>query len=144
MIMVLIVLILATMVSFQFGIALLVKQAVAQAATVAAREAAKENPATPDELEEIIERILAGYQIQLGPQASFVLENPALVEHNGQLPTRGTLAFTPPVSPSLDSDEVRVTVCVSLSVHPILNILQNYGIDFTGRKFTISSVATKE
>jgi hypothetical protein len=50
----------------------------------------------------------------------------------------------PPASPTLDGDEVRVTVCVSLTAHPILNILKVYGIDFTGRDFTISSVATRE
>src|SRR5262245_23196344 len=63
LIMVMIVLVLATFVSFQFGIFLIVKQAVAHAATVAAREAAKANPATIPELEQIIETVLAGHQI---------------------------------------------------------------------------------
>src|SRR4030095_13923712 len=77
LIMVLLVLILATFVSLQFGIALIVKQAVAEASTVAAREAAKVNPADPDELVTIINTVLAGHQITIGPNASFVLENPA-------------------------------------------------------------------
>jgi hypothetical protein len=141
---VLVVLILATFISFQFGIALIVKQAVAEASTVAAREAAKANPADADELEAIIQRVLAGHQIALGSHASFVLENPDPVLNGGTLPTRGTLPCTPPAAPALDADEVRVTVCVSLTAHPILNILQPYGIDFTGRKFSISSVATRE
>jgi hypothetical protein len=144
LIMVLLVLILATFVSLQFGIALIVKQAVAEASTVAAREAAKVNPADPDELVTIINTVLAGHQITIGPNASFVLENPAPVLNGAMLPTRGTLPCDPPATPVLDPDEVRVTVCVSLTSHPILNILQMYGIDYTGKKFMISSVATRE
>ena len=138
LIVVLIVLILATFVSIQFGIALIVKQAVAHASTVAAREAAKANPADLDELEEIIETVLAGHGIAIGADAAFVLENP------GPQPQRGTLACTPPAAPGIDGDEVRVTLCVSLTAHPILNILEAYGIDFTGKTFSISSVATRE
>jgi len=136
LIMVLVVLILATFVSLQFGIALIVKQAVAEASTVAAREAAK--GANSTQLQAVIERVLAGHQITIGSNASFVLEDP-----NPQ-PQQGTLLCAPPAIPSLDGDEVRVTLCVSLTAHPILNILKMYGIDFTGRKFSISSVATRE
>jgi Flp pilus assembly protein TadG len=144
MILVLVVLILATFVSLQFGIALVIKQAVAHASTVAAREAAK--GASPVKLQAVIERVLAGHQIVMGPSASFVLESPAPVPNPGTLtlPTAGTLSCTPPAAPPIDGDEVRVTVCVSLTAHPILNILQYYGIDFTGRTFSISSVATRE
>ena len=138
LILVLFVLVLATFVSFQFGIALIVKQAVAHASTVAAREAAKANPANLVELEEIIETVLAGHGITIGSDASFVLESPA------PLPQQGTLPCTPPLAPFIDGDEVRVTVCVSLTAHPILNILEAYGIDFTGKTFSISSVATRE
>lgn len=137
-VLVLFVLVLATFVSFQFGIALIVKQAVAHAATVAAREAAKANPATLPELEQIIERVMAGHQIAVGSEMSFVVENP-----NPQ-PLQGTLPCTPPATPVLDGDEVRVTVCLSLTAHPILNILDAYGIDFTGKTFAISAVATRE
>jgi hypothetical protein len=135
---VMIVLILATFVSVQFGIALIIKQAVSHAATVAAREAAKVNPADLDELEVIIERVFEGHQIKIGPDASFVLEDPL------PQPPRGTLPCSPPLTPVLDPDEVRVTVCVSLTAHPILNILSHYGIDYTGKQFTISSVVTRE
>jgi TadE-like protein len=133
---VLMVLIIATFVSFQFGIALIVKQAVAQASEVAAREAAK--GASLAQLQTVIERVLAGHQITIGPNASFVLEDP------DPEPQQGALPCTPPATPLLDGDEVRVTVCVSLTAHPILNILKFYGIDFTGRQFSISSVATRE
>jgi hypothetical protein len=136
LIMVLVVLILATFASFQFAIALIVKQSIAHASTVAAREAAK--GAQEAELEEVIETILAGHQITIGPDASFVLEDPS----PGTV--QGTLPCTPPATPAIDGDEVRVTICVSLTVHPILNILEDYGIDYTGQTFTISAVATRE
>ena len=134
--MVLVVLMIATFASLQFGIALIVKQTAAQAATVAAREAAK--GANVADLKSDIERVLAGHGIKIGADAAFVLENPL------PQPKQGTLACTPPTSPALDGDEVRVTLCVSLTAHPILNILEAYGIDFTNRDFTISSVTTRE
>lgn len=136
LILVLVVLIVATMVSLQFGIALIVKQAVSHAATVAAREAAK--GASPSQLQDVVETVLAGHQITLGSHASLVLEDP------NPRPQVGTLPCTPPATPLLDGDEVRVTLCVSLTAHPMLNILQAYGIDFTGRTFTISAAATRE
>jgi hypothetical protein len=136
LVLVLVVLVLATFVSIQFGIALIVKQAVAHASIVAAREAAK--GANLSELEVVIERVLAGHQITIGANASFVLEDP------NPEPVQGTLPCTPPTSPTLDGDEVRVTLCVSLTAHPILNILSMYGIDYSGRTFSISSVATRE
>jgi hypothetical protein len=138
LVLVLFVLVIATFVSLQFGIALIVKQAVAHAATVAAREAAKANPADLDELQCIVERVLEGHKIAIGPKASFVLENPE------PQPQRGTLPCEPPLASEIDGDEVRLTLCVSLTAHPILNILQVYGIDFTGRTFTVSAVATRE
>ncbi len=136
LIMVLFVLVLATFVSFQFAIALIVKQAVSHAATVAAREAAK--GADEADLEDDIETILSGLGITIGADASFVLEDPT----PGAL--QGTLPCTPPLVPLIDGDEVRVTICVSLTTDPILNILSPYGIDYTGKKFTISAVATRE
>ena len=136
LIMVLFVLILATFVSFQFAFALIVKQAVAHAATVAAREAAK--GADEADLTEDIETILSGLGITIGPDASFILEDPT----PGTL--QGSLPCTTPASPLIDGDEVRVTICVSLTVDPILNILEPYGIDYTGKTFSISAVATRE
>jgi hypothetical protein len=136
LVMVLFVLILATFVSFQFAIALIVKQAVSHAATVAAREAAK--GADEADLQEDIETILSGHGIAIGPDASFVLEDPTPGAQ------QGSLSCTPPVVPLLDGDEVRVTICVSLTTDPILNILSPYGIDYTGKTFTISAVATRE
>jgi hypothetical protein len=136
-ILVLFILIIATLAALQFGLALVVKQAVSHAATVAAREAAK--GADADELVEVVEKVLEGHRIEIGPDAT-------LIRQHGGLPleVRGTLDCTPLDEPALDSDEVRVSLCVSLTAPPFLNILRNYGLDFTGRTFMTSSVATDE
>jgi TadE-like protein len=138
-ILVLVVLIIASFAAFQFGLALIVKQAVSHAATVAAREAAK--GADADELICVVNRILQEYRLEIGPDMSLLLEvgpPPNPVE------MRGTFPCTAPATPVLSPDEVRVTVCVDLTAGPFVNILKFYGIDFTGRKFEISSVATIE
>lgn len=136
LVLVLVVLILATFASLQFGMALIVKQAVAHATIVAAREAAK--GADVDELQGVVEQVMQGHGIVLGEEASLIVENPL------PQPPRGTLACQAPAAPPLDGDEVRVTLCVSLTAHPILNVLAAYGIDFTGHTFAISSVAKRE
>ena len=138
-ILVLVVLIIASFAAFQFGLALIVKQTVSHAATVSAREAAK--AATADELVCVVNRLFQEYRMQIGPDVSLVLEDPTAAIPIEQ---RGTLPCVPPATPVLDNDEVRVTVCVSLTAGPFVNILKFYGIDYTGRTFEISSVATKE
>jgi hypothetical protein len=138
-ILVLVILIIASMAAVQFGLALIVRQAITHAATVAAREAAK--GADADELVEVVETVLAGHQITIGDHATLVLEDgpgPLNVE------TRGELPCDPPVLPLIHGDENRVTLCVSLGAPPFLNILKCYGIDFCGRHFESSSVATDE
>jgi hypothetical protein len=136
-ILVLFILIVATLAAIQFGLALVVKQAVSHAATVAAREAAK--GADADELVPIVERVLAGHRILIGDDAT-------LVREEGGLPAeiRGSHACPLPAQSVLDGDEVRVTLCVSLAARPFLNLLHNYGLDFQGHSFVISSLATRE
>jgi hypothetical protein len=142
-IVVLVVLIVATLAAFQFGLALVVKQAVSHAATVAAREAGK--GADIDELVGTVERVLAGHRIQIGQHAAIVLEvGPAGPAGPRLAQGRGELVCTPPEEPVLADDEVRVTLCVSLAAPPFLNALAPCGVDFSGRTFTSSSVATRE
>jgi hypothetical protein len=136
---VLVVLIIASFAAFQFGLALIVKQTVSHAATVAAREAAK--GATSDELICVVNRLFQEYRMEIGDDVSLVLEDPTAVD---PIVEEGSLPCVPPATPILDLDEVRVTICVSLTAGPFVNILKFYGIDYTGRTFEISSVATKE
>jgi hypothetical protein len=135
-VLVLVVLILATLVSFQFASALIVKQAVSHAATVAARELGK--GASEDDVELTLNRILAPHGIAIGSDAGFRLETP-----QPGLP-HGDVACNPPATTDLSANEVRVTLCVSMTAGPIMNFLKPYGIDFTGKLLTASAVALRE
>ena len=73
-ILVLVVLIIASFAAFQFGLALIVKQTVSHAATVAAREASK--GADADELICVVNRLFQEYRMQIGPDVSLILEDP--------------------------------------------------------------------
>ncbi len=133
------ILVLMTVAIIQFGILILVEQAVTHAATVAAREAGK--GADVDQLACVVETMLCPHNVKLGPNASLVLED---LEADTPVEQRGTLPCTAPSTPSLDADEVRVTVCVELSKKPFLNALKCVGLDLAGRRFSVSSVVKKE
>ena len=139
LVLVLPILMLVTIGVFQFAVLMLVQQAVTHAATVGAREAGK--GADVEELVDVVEAILAPHDIKIGPHASVTLEDPTATSPVEQ---RGSLACPPPSTPSLDSDEVRVTVCLDLTSKPLLNALKSNGIDLMGKRFRISSVVKKE
>ncbi len=132
--------------TIQFGIAMVVTQAVSHAATVGAREAAKmANMGAPgvdmDEVEQVVSAVLATHALIIGPDASVVVEDPTAPVPIAQ---RGTFPCTPPATPAIHPTEVRVTVCVDLSARPFLNALTSIGIDFAGKRFQASSLAKKE
>ena len=135
----LVVLIVLFVAGIQFGTTMIVEQAVTHAATVGAREAGK--GADIDELECVVERILAPHVVNVGPCASVVLEDPSAT-----VPVRqaGTLTCDPPSEPAPESGEVRVTVSIDLSKRPLLNALGAFGISSHGKRFTVSSVVHRE
>lgn len=133
------ILILLLVAGIQFGMAMLVEQAVTHAATVAAREAGK--GASTAEVVQTVECILAPHAITLGPYAGLLLEDPAKYS---QPQKAGSLACDAPVSPALESGDVRVTLCVALDRRPFLNALRAYGIDLTGRRFVVRAAVQKE
>ena len=133
------IVIITTFAVFQFGIAMVVEQAVTHAATVGAREAGK--GADIDELVVVVEEVLFPHGITIGTDASVVLEDPMAPSPVEQ---RGTVTCDPPLAPTLGVDEVRVTVCVDLGASPFLNALTSYGINFAGKQFTVSSAVRKQ
>ena len=140
------ILLLASIATIQFGVAMVVAQAVSHAATVGAREAGKmADTVAPgvdmDELEKVIEAVLAPHGITIGAHASFVLEDPTAAVPVDQ---RGTLPCGHPTTPTVHPSEVRVTVCVDLSKRPFLNCLKSVGVDFTGKRFSATSLVKKE
>jgi len=140
------ILLIASLATIQFGIALVVSQAVTHAATVGAREAAKMADTggvgvDMDELVCVVESVLGTHGITIGTDASVVLEDPT---GSNPIEQRGTLVCNPPSTPVPQSSEVRVTVCVDLGKKPFLNCLTVFGLDFSGRRFTASSLLRKE
>ena len=135
----LVVLIVLFVAGIQFGTTMIVEQAVTHAAAVGAREAGK--GADIDELECVVERILAPHVVNVGPCASVVLEDPSAARPVQQA---GSLACNPPSEPALQPGEVRVTVSVDLSKRPFFNALGSLGISSHGKRFTVSSVVYRE
>lgn len=131
------ILLIASIAVFQFGVAMVIRQAVVHSATVGAREAGK--GADADELVEVVDTVIGVHGIFIGDHASLIFED-------GLAPPemRGTFPCGPPVGLPLDADQVRVTVCVDMAAKPFINPLRYYGIDFAGKHFQISSVVEKE
>lgn len=134
------VLLVAVLASFQFGIAMVIRQAISHSATVAAREAGKF--ADADELVEVVNQILCVHQLQVGNDVTVILEDPQNVDE--PVAIRGSVDCAPPAEPILIPNAVRVTVCVRIDSAPFYNALACYGIDFTGKHFQFSSVVLKE
>jgi len=133
------ILVLLTIATIQFAVFTTVEQAVVHAATVAAREAAK--GASVSELECVVETVLAPHGVAIGEHASIRLEDPEASPSSAQV---GTLPCTPAASPAAPaSGEVRVTGSVDMGVKPFLNALKYIGIDYTGKQFSVSSLARK-
>ncbi len=132
------VLVIATFAIMQLGITAIVSYGISHAATVAAREAGK--GADIADLEDVVEYVLAPYNLTVGSSLVVILEDPSFV-----LPQRaGTLDCDPPASPALMVDTVRVTVCVRLDTAPFVNLLSVFGIDISDRCIRASSVVNKE
>ena len=133
------IVLIATLAVFEYGIAMVVEQAITHAATVAAREAGK--GATMDQIESDVNAVLAPHNLEVGEFVSFIVED---LEANEPVDQRGTLTCDAPTAPAIEIDDVRVTVCVDLSAQPFLNGLQAYGLDFAGKTFSVSALVRKE
>ncbi len=133
------ILLLVSLAVFQFGILVLVQQSVTHAATVSAREAGK--GANVVEVAAAVETVLRPHCLTVGPGVAVVLEDPLALP---PVQKRGVLTCNPPAAPPPRADEVRTTVCVNLTQKPFLRALEAYCIDFTGKRFEISSLVGKE
>ena len=133
------ILLLVSLAIFQFGILVLVQQSVAHAATVTAREAGK--GADVDELVLVANEILGPHCITIGADAAVVLEDVVAAQ---AIDHQGSLTCNPPAEPLMYADEVRTTICVDLIQQPFLRALEAYRVDFSGKRFEISSLVKKE
>ena len=139
LILVLPILLIATIGIIQLGFLVTLRQAVYHAATVAAREAAK--GADIDRVAAAVNSVLRPHNLQVGDVVGVTLEDVAVSSTPAQA---GQVLCAPPTEPQLNNDEVRVSVCVDLTQHPLGNTLAVLGIGTVGRTIRASSVATKE
>ena len=154
----------------QFTVALLVREAVSQAAAVGAREAGKYEDI--EQVARVVDAVLDGaHDIDVAtvtvPAGTPPLEDTVTAVANsgvrivlevGQPDAAGrnatpydfgdmNVTCDPPVTPVLQSDEVRVTVCIDLGRRPVCSWLYSFSpdyIDFSTRCFRVSSLVKKE
>jgi hypothetical protein len=154
----------------QFTVALLIRQAVTNAATVAAREAGKGEgiAEVARAVDGVLERahgidvalvtVPAGTPPVIAAVDAVADSGVQLALEVGQPDSEGRLATpyyfgdpnvpcVPPVEPIVQADEVRVTVAIDLSRRPMSNWLYSFSsdyVDFSNRRFTVSSLVKKE
>lgn len=135
------VLVIVTMAFFQFGITMVVHHAVMASAAEGAREAAK--GATAAEVGTVVETVLSAHGLTVAANSGVMV----IVEDDTNVDCIGdtvTFAAECPMATSItDPDEVRVTVLVSFDVAPVPNVLATYFVDFSGKRYELSSVARK-
>lgn len=134
---VLVILLIAAM---QYGTAMVVRQAISQAAVEGARQLGKRASAASTVVS--VQEILAvhGFTIAPGSGVRVVTEDGVTAPQNfGDL----TVGSTPP-APGPGATEARVTISVRLTTPPLQNYLNAFGINFTSKRFQISSQVRKE
>jgi len=130
--------------AFQYGVAVLCRQAVAQASGAGARVASAEGSDFTDVVAEV-EAVLQAHDV---PVSNVPGSGVKVLLEEGGVPLQEfgdpTLTCNPPANPTMAGDEVRVTVCLELTTGPLLNVLQSFGFDFSGRRFEIATLLAKE
>lgn len=145
------ILFLVTLAAFEFGILLLVHQAVTTAAIEGVREAAKVG-ATVADVENKVDRILGVHCVEVDDDADDLVNAQLIIQQEQGLVVQlgdTTLCSPPPVTPSdfLDG-RVRVTVCVPVTdmagCTPVPDWLSYVGLSWQGKVFMVSSLAELE
>lgn len=144
------VLFIASLAVLQFGILFIFQQGITTAAIEGAREASEGGTLTT--VQTVVNNFLQPYGISI--QAGSTDANIRLeIDTTTNTTLNGNTCYAIGPSPLL-SNEVRVTVCVSLvpsggssawGAHDgVPNWLSKYGLSFAGKRFEISSIAKKE
>ncbi len=144
------ILVIATTAAFEFGLMMLVKAAVTTAAIEGAREGVRVNTSTSD-IATMVESILALHHISLSTSGTNNTDGALLTIENGTNPKVQTgntsIAFTQPNPATLNSNEVRVTVCVLSNFsgnQPVPDWLKVFGFSISGQVLQVSSLQIDE
>lgn len=129
--------------SIQFGIVAIYQATVTHSATVAAREAGK--GADFETILDVVQQVLDVHGIDMELPGTPEPDDIKLVleDHGASNEEYGSLSCTLPGN-ALQSDQVRVTVCVDLSATRFCDALAPWGLTFAGRTFKASSLVMKE
>jgi len=146
----------------QFGSVHIVQEAITNAATVGAREAAKGAPIEevavsvdavlePHGIDLVNKTITSGtanYDFPTDSGARIFIEygpNSDQVEHRGDASV-GTPPSSGTATPDLEAPDVRVTVLVSLDKAPIFSpaTLNRFGFNFPGERYEVRAIARLE
>ena len=161
------ILFIITLALFQFGILILVQQAITAAAVQGAREGAKIGHGdsmddVADGVAETVDQYLSVHGLVFDTKGTDPdVDNDTnpdqvrvLIERNPstgatQTRQRGNTALDCEANgPLPGEDEIRITVCVQLTdstgCHPVPNWLSAFGLSFSDREFQISSLANLE
>ena len=141
------ILFIATLAIFQFAILVIIQQTITTAATEGARAAAA--GATTDQVAARVLEFLDIHQITFTTTANDTSGNARVRVENGGVTneTRGNTNITcDPDGPTLSSDEVRVSVCVTATTddQPVPDWLSSFGFSIAGRTFHVSALAKIE
>jgi Flp pilus assembly protein TadG len=145
------VLFLATLAVFEFGILLLVEQAIVTAAIEGAREGAKVG-ATTNAVAERVQRIIDVHCISFDTTGTTGGDARVIVEDGSGVISgeRGNLTIAcTPNGPAPSLRQIRVTVCVPVTdsatgCTPVPDWLSGFGFSISGKLFRVSSVANLE
>jgi len=140
------ILFIGTLAIFEIGILLIVQQTVATAAIEGAREAAE--GADVNDVAVIVDQFLGVHNLSATPAGNVRI---TLEQFGNPTTEAGNTTDIPctPQGPSLNSGEVRVTVCVRVTDPagtdlPVPNWLKSFGFSLEGKTFEVSSLALTE
>jgi len=146
------ILFIATLAIFEFGILVVVDQAITAGATAGAREAAKVGAAT-DDIAAVIDEIISVHQITFDPTTTNATDDARVIIEYGPpiaaTAERGNTTITcVPQGPAVGTNEVKVTLCVNVTnaagEQPVPDWLSVFGFSLAGRTFEISSLSNVE
>lgn len=126
------ILVIATVALVQFFITAAVHQAAVSASVEGAKVAALAGSDMNDVRDKVNE-VLGAVNLAVGNKVRVVRQT------STSTTTRGSFVCTPPAMPALAAGEVRVTVCIDLTASPMLNALQSFGVNVSGRTMTTST-----
>lgn len=139
-------LVIVVMAAFEFGICMIVEQAIVAAVVEGAREAAKvpttigavDGVRVIDAVEAVEASILSTHGIGLSDVQIIVEDSSGLLDSG---PAVGTV---PGITGITDSAEVRVTVRVEIVKTRIPDLLATFGLKLTSRHFDVCSISRRD